>query len=405
MTDIADKPDITLFCDQCRFFIDIRQLKHHRAYHNALQLLNYKGNNLPETLEQLLKKRNAVLRKMKKEATEEDPIHPRQIQQVNEAYELLKSDLEDTFDVCRQVKESVDTSCRATALTCSPECVYALGMCSSPNSRWKSEMEDTKVYQDCFGENRDKCYLGLFDGYHGRFSAEVAASLLHKMLLHELMKIDSSLTLGPKQGYEAETDISHHRFVFGSGASLDGQSGRRENEENPTQSKTDRQYTAPVTIQPDDDDLTQRIIQLCEHKYEKLLEEMSSSPTPKTSQSLTYRTDRPRHPMEDQISQAFNKSYHLLDILLSYGKDEWSKVRWSGCSALTLVIESSQQTGELANPSAGGEGDDNKKRADSKMAEPPQEKGFIHLANAGRCLFLFTSGGVKAEFCDLSSKK
>lgn len=339
-----------------------------------------------------------MLRRLKKEATEEDPIQPRKIQQVNDAYELLKSDLEDTFEVCRQVKEPVDTSCHATALTCSPECVYALGMCSSPNSRWKSEMEDTKIYQDCFGENKDKCYLGLFDGYHGRFSAEVAASLLHKMLLHELMKIDSSLMLGPKQGYEAETDISHHSFVFGLGATLDGQSGIQSNKENPAWSKTG-QDTVPMTIQPDDDDLTQRIIQLCEHKYEKLLEEMSSPLPSKTSQSLTGRTDRPRHPMEEQIAQAFNKSYQLLDILLSYGKDEWSKVRWSGCSALSLVIESSQQSGESANPSAGGQGDDKQKRAESKLAEPPQEKGFIHLANAGRCYLLAGTRGVKAVFC------
>ena len=333
-----------------------------------------------------------MLRRMKKEATEENPIHPRQIQQVNDAYELLKSDMEDTFEVCRQVKEPVDTSCRGPALTCSADCVYALGMCSSPNSRWKSEMEDTKVYQDCFGESKDRCYLGLFDGYHGRFSAEVAAGLLHKMLLHELMKIDSSLTLGPKQGYEAETDISHHSFVFGSGALLDGQAGRRANEDNP--SKTDEKDTATLTIQPDDEDLTRRIIELCEHKYEKLLEEMSEPPTSKTAPSLTGRTERPRHPMEEQISQAFNKSYQLLDILLSYGKDEWSKVRWSGCSALSLVIESRSQTGVVANPSTGGQGDSNRKRAHSKMAEPAEERGFIHLANAGRCHELDTDGGL-----------
>ena len=331
---------------------------------------------------------------MKKEATLEKPIEPKHIQQINEAYELLKSELEDTFEACRQVKEMVDTSCRATALSCSPSCVYALGMCSSPNSKWKSEMEDTKIYQDSFGESSDKCYLGLFDGYHGRFSAEVAASLLHKMLLHELMKFDSSMSLGPKQDYDGDTDISHHRFVFGSGATLDGGAGtdRERAGVDPNLSKTD----AAVTIQPEDDGLTQRIIQLCEEKYEKLLEEMSSPPTPKTPHSMTNRTERTRHPLEEKTGNAFSKSYQLLDILLSYGKDECSKVRWSGCSALSLVIESSTKTGEGAQ-GASSRQKENQSKNTSRTAEPPREMGFLHLANAGVLVCFYFSGWTLRE--------
>ncbi|XP_076451912.1 protein phosphatase 2C-like domain-containing protein 1 [Babylonia areolata] len=401
LTDIADKPDITLFCDECRLFIDIRQLKHHRAFHSALQTLHYKGTHMPETSEQLLKKRNAVLRKMKKEATLEKPIEPKHIQQVNDAYELLKSVLEDTFEACRQVTETVDTSCRAMALNCSPDCVYALGMCSSANSRWKSEMEDTKVYQDSFGENPSKCYVGLFDGYHGRFSAEVAASLLHKMLLHELMKFDASLKLGPAQEFDANADISHHSFVFGSGASLDGQAQRGGTAEQSTPAEVDTPTAgksggeAVTVIQPDDDELTQRIIQLCEDKYQKLLEELP--PTPKSSRSVSSKSQsqRCRHPDEEKIMQAFDKSYHLLDILLSYGKDEWSKVRWSGCSALSMVIESTeaesreQTQGEGSSHRQKG-GKDNKDTA--RLADPPVEKGYIHLANAGDTRALLVRG-------------
>ncbi|KAK7111235.1 protein phosphatase 2C-like domain-containing protein 1 isoform X2 [Littorina saxatilis] len=399
LTDLGDKPDITLFCDQCKFFIDIRQLKHHRAYHNALLLLNFKGNSPPETSEQLLKKRHAVLKKMKKDATEENPLLPKQIQEVNDAYELLKSDVEDTFDACRQVKETVDTSCRGTALNCNPDCVYALGMCSSPNAKWKTEMEDTKIYQDCFGEDMKKCYMGLFDGYHGRFSAEVAASLLHKMLLHEMMKFDASLSLGPKPVYDADTDISHHRFVFGSAGKLDGQTEKKGKAESAKPGKAaglDADHSgAPVSIQQDDDDLTRRIIELCEHKYRKLLEEMSSPPPAKLTRSMGFKTERSRHPEEDKIFQAFEKSYQLLDILLSYGKDEWSKVRWSGCSALSLVIESvapTQDTMRTGNTTLRGSEGDNKKQGASKMPEKPETVGFIHLANAGDARALLIRG-------------
>jgi hypothetical protein len=89
----------------------------------------------------------AVLKKLKKEATLNNPLLPKQVQRVNDAYELLKSELEDTFEVCRKVKDTVDPTCRATALSSSLGCVLALGMCTSPNAKWKSEMEDTKIYQ------------------------------------------------------------------------------------------------------------------------------------------------------------------------------------------------------------------------------------------------------------------
>ena len=41
----------------------------------------------------------------------------------------------------------------------------------------------------------------------------------------------------------------------------------------------------------------------------------------------------------DDILQAFKKTYYMMDILLSYGQEERSRVRWSGTSALTVVIQ------------------------------------------------------------------
>lgn len=51
-------------------------------------------------------------------------------------------------------------------------------------------MEDTKVFQDNYGEDKNKCYFGLFDGYHGRFAADMAAAELHHLLLNEMAKFD-----------------------------------------------------------------------------------------------------------------------------------------------------------------------------------------------------------------------
>jgi hypothetical protein len=47
----------------------------------------------------------------------------------------------------------------------------------------------------------------------------------------------------------------------------------------------------------------------------------------------------PKPPMSLKMEEAFKKSFQLIDILLSYGKDECSRVRWSGCSATKLVLQ------------------------------------------------------------------
>ena len=47
--------------------------------------------------------------------------------------------------------------------------------------------------------------------------------------------------------------------------------------------------------------------------------------------------------MRDEYSEhmkaAFRMAYKLTDRVLAYGGDEKSRVRWSGCSALTIVLE------------------------------------------------------------------
>lgn len=121
--------------------------------------------------------------------------------------------------------------------------------------------------------------------------------------------------------------------------------------------------------------------------------------------------EKPKHPYATQIAKAFDTSYHLLDILLSYGKDEWSKVRWSGTSALTVIIESTSGSEEttktvsekqimsLASLETKQEELVNE-TAKRRQYDPPQEIGYIHLANAGKlfkmiftnlCLVIFPS--------------
>ena len=78
-----------------------------------------------------------------------------------------------------------------------------------------------------------------------------------------------------------------------------------------------------------------------------------------------------------------------MDILLSYGKDERSRVRWSGTSALTVVIQNtkkcSQEEKENRLASLDEEGHKSRRRSQPKE---PEELGLIHVANAGLLFFV-----------------
>lgn len=363
-------PDISILCEKCSSFIDLQSLKEHRQFHSALLTMKY-SKDYPNTAEALLKRRNAVLRKLKSSATQDNPVKPEEIERVNEAYEYLKSIIDGTFEELRQVREDVDANVEGVALNCSPDCVYAVGIAASGNERWKSQMEDARAFQDCLGEDKNKCYVGLFDGYHGRFAAEVAAGELHKILLHEMMKFDPRTKSVVTSNLAMITNLSKYKF------------------ERPNTSQSER-----VILYDESVDIIQNIINICESKYEDLIKEengISEKIATDRSKKDTDRSDKSKKkeksPFALKMEKAFSKCYYLLDILLSYGKDEHSKIRWSGCSAVTAVIQGiKEEVDENYGKVFGELGEKEEKENGSVCSdfEPPKDIGMIYLANAGR---------------------
>lgn len=259
---------------------------------------------------------------MKATASTEKPVSPQSIEEVNDAYEYLKAMLNGNFVELRQVREDVNTQVGGLALNCSPDCVHAVGMASSANERWKSYMEDARAFQDCLGEDKHKCFFGMYDGYHGRFAAEVAASELHKLLLSEMIKFDPRTKSVLGGNVFGDADISHYKF------------------ERPDTMQSER-----VQLYDESVGIIQNIINMCEGKYNELIKKMEESRKNSANDENTENLDSSRKqkkhksPFELKMENAFSKAYYLLDILLSYGKDENSKLRWSGCSAVTCVIQ------------------------------------------------------------------
>ena len=58
-----NEPDLTYYCSTCQRFIVLLSLRAHKAYHSALDLLQFE--KCPPSTSELLSRRNQVVRKLK----------------------------------------------------------------------------------------------------------------------------------------------------------------------------------------------------------------------------------------------------------------------------------------------------------------------------------------------------
>jgi hypothetical protein len=146
-------------------------------------------------------------------------------------------------------------------------------------------MEDTNIILDKFGENENFTYFGVFDGYDGEVASRRAASQLHLAVLFSLSELNTEL------------QFLKERYVYDEINHLEKYS----NSEEPNFKNE---------ILADLKDLTEEEIN------------------------------------QKKIHHSFTYAYRQMDKLLSRGKDETSKVRWSGATACACIIEHKRNNNE-----------------------------------------------------------
>lgn len=154
----------------------------------------------------------------------------------------------------------------------------------------------------------NKTYIGVFDGYDGSVASSKCASQLHLALLKNISKFDKS--------------IDYEKF-----------------------------YTKNFFDEKHFDEINHL------EKYEIIKDENEQA---LDNTVLTMNNDESNEigTYVNNIKNAFNESYRNMDKLLLRGKNERSKVRWSGATAATCIIET------LDN-----------------------NKTWLHIANCGMLLF------------------
>ncbi|XP_051008442.1 protein phosphatase 2C-like domain-containing protein 1 [Acomys russatus] len=210
--------------------------------------------------------------------------------------------------------------------------IKGVAICGNSNSTWEADPNCKFTFTNDFGDKANTCFFALFDGHYGSAAADLASKEFQILLLHQLSKQDPSYQMTDEQ----QKLIKSFHTVF-------------------------------------------------RQEY-KAREEIFSS-TPKT-----LRTDKWEY---EKIHKAFAKAFWRMDRLLRLGRNEISRVRWSGCSALTCLLE-----GGIKYPYLNKDWRENNQQGTNSFSFqkiPQIISGVLHIANAGNVQAVLCRNG--KEFC------
>ncbi|NWX20082.1 PP2D1 protein, partial [Aegotheles bennettii] len=208
--------------------------------------------------------------------------------------------------------------------------IKALSICQDKNSTWQGDMEDRFIVLDNYGNRSDTCFLGLVDGFHGVTAAETVAAELPLLFLDQLAQTDSS--------YKKNIDEQQILDSFATVINADY-----------------REKESIFSEKPGKD---------------------------KTKKTNTY----------EWIHKAYAKAFWRMDRLLRLGRNEVSKVRWSGCSAVTCLVERIPSEETDGTEEQGGKLSEN--TTQSLLAKTAKGvSGLLHVANIGNAHAVLCKNG------------
>ncbi|KAM4689032.1 protein phosphatase 2C-like domain-containing protein 1 [Discoglossus pictus] len=193
------------------------------------------------------------------------------------------------------------------------ELIKAIAVCSDRNISWQKEMEDSFTVLDNYGKRANTCFVGVFDGCNGNSAACTVSDELPVLFLSQLSDSDPSYTMTE----EETTFINSFNILFQS------------------------QY--------------------------KEMENIFSTVHEQTTKGNDF----------GWIHESYAKSFWRMDRILRLGRNENRKVRWSGCTAVTCLIDgiSKDNTSEEMN----GIQETNEQGTQSSK----NRLGMLHTANTG----------------------
>ncbi|XP_073424092.1 protein phosphatase 2C-like domain-containing protein 1 [Dendrobates tinctorius] len=236
----------------------------------------------------------------------------REHQKINQSFEILKGKLLSMAPYTSRMWMTSEANCHVYDMNGNNGLVKSIVICSDKNASWQSCMEDSFTILNNYGHRQNSCFAGIFDGYHGSAAALAAAAEFPILLLDNISAMDPSYKLNEEE----------RLFI----RSFD-------------------------TIFKDDYKETEHVFSI-ENKKKANKRRVES------------------------IHQAYAKAFWRMDRMLKLGRRESSKSRWSGCTAVTCLIEG------FAEP-------DN----EIPTAEDTKRLGMLYVANIGNIKAVLCKNG------------
>ncbi|CAF2637547.1 unnamed protein product [Rotaria sp. Silwood2] len=182
------KPDITILCDICKCFINVSELKMHTIYHNALKLFKFK--DVPNKIDIILKRRDLLIQRMQRLKISEQS-YLKYVKTINDAFQIIKRTIEPYYygDNSCIYDNREASNVQGISFTPRNRLFLSIGVCTSQNKQYKTDMEDTMRFIDCFGGKEKFACIGLFDGYNGKAASTLCREHLHDAILMEMSKL------------------------------------------------------------------------------------------------------------------------------------------------------------------------------------------------------------------------
>ncbi|KAL7976733.1 hypothetical protein Chor_008682 [Crotalus horridus] len=262
--------DISIPCSICKEMVYISQLFHHKKVHQAKAVLDYEWPYVePIDIKKYILRRKQLILRLQKTAQYPE----REIEKIGCSIDLLKECIKVApyFCINNVVQSSVYIKEVSNSL------IKAIAICQDKNSVWHTEMEDVFIVLDNYGQKKDTCLFGLFDGNNGISAAQLTSDELPLLLLGQLSHNDSSYKIS-----DAEKNMLH----------------------------------SFCTIFKEDYELKEQVFVVAKARSQN-------------SQPNTY----------EWIHRAFAKAFWRMDRLLRLGRGEVSKVHWSSCTTAICLVE------------------------------------------------------------------
>ncbi|XP_077128002.1 protein phosphatase 2C-like domain-containing protein 1 isoform X2 [Ranitomeya variabilis] len=236
----------------------------------------------------------------------------REHQKINQSFEILKGKLLSMAPYTSRMWMPSEANCHVYDMNGNDGLVKSIVICSDKNASWQSCMEDSFTVLNNYGHRQKSCFAGIFDGYHGNAAALAAAAEFPILLQDHISAMDPSYKLNE----EERLFIGSFNTIF----------------------KDNYKETEHVFSIENKKGATERHV--------------------------------------ESIHQAYAKAFWRMDRMLKLGRKESSKSRWSGCAAVTCLIEGFAET-------------DNQIPTD----EDTKWLGMFHVANIGNIKAVLCKNG------------